>query len=106
MMMAGAFLGWQPVVVAFFLSVFPALLFGIVSAYGVKRDNELPFGPSLAAAIVMTWLGWSWIGPRLQPFFFWGQMLGALIVVGAVFMLVSAYVIRISRGNVTNEAKP
>jgi leader peptidase (prepilin peptidase) / N-methyltransferase len=105
MMMAGAFLGWQPVVVAFFLSVFPALLFGMFQLI-VKRDNELPFGPSLAAATVMTWLCWSWIGPRLQPVFFWGQMLGALIVVGAIFMLVSAYVIRISRGQVTNEAKP
>jgi leader peptidase (prepilin peptidase) / N-methyltransferase len=97
MMMAGAFLGWQPIVAAFFLSVFPALVVGILNIV-VKRDNSLPFGPSLAAAIVLTWLCWGWIGPHLQPVFFWGQMLGAMVVLGAVFMLVSSCVIRLVRG--------
>jgi leader peptidase (prepilin peptidase) / N-methyltransferase len=96
MMMAGAFLGWQLVVAAFFLSVFPALLVGIFQL-AVKRENELPFGPSLAAALVISWLCWGWIGPRLQPLFFWGQMLAAMIVLGAVFMLASSYVIGMSR---------
>jgi leader peptidase (prepilin peptidase)/N-methyltransferase len=98
MMMAGAFLGWQPVVVAFFLSVVPALCFGIVQL-AVKRDNELPFGPSLAAGVVLTWLGWGWIGPFVQAVFFWGDMLLGITVLGAVFMLLSSYVIRISRGD-------
>jgi leader peptidase (prepilin peptidase)/N-methyltransferase len=92
MMMAGAFLGWQPVVVAFFLSVVPALVFGIVLLV-VKRENELPFGPSLAAGIIMAWLGWRWIGPELQPLFFDGFLLTPIVVLGAVFMLVSSYVI-------------
>jgi leader peptidase (prepilin peptidase)/N-methyltransferase len=96
MMMAGAFLGWQPVVVAFFLSVIPALVFGVVQM-AVKRDNELPFGPSLAAGIVLTFLCWRWIGREMQPFFFWGAMLAAVVVLGAVFMLLSSYIIRISR---------
>jgi leader peptidase (prepilin peptidase)/N-methyltransferase len=97
MMMAGAFLGWQPIVAAFFISVGPALLVGIFQLV-VKRDNELPYGPSLAAGIVATWLCWSWIGPRLQIVFFWGPMLAAIVVLGAIFMLVSSYVIRVSRG--------
>ncbi|HYV39823.1 MAG TPA: prepilin peptidase [Gemmataceae bacterium] len=96
MMMAGAFMGWQPVVVAFFLSVMPALVFGALQ-YGVKRDNELPFGPSLAMGIVLTFLCWPWIGPQIQSLFFWGKMLGAVAVLGALFMLVSSYVIRVSR---------
>jgi len=96
MMMAGAFLGWQPVVAAFFISVVPALVFGIIQ-FAVKRDNELPFGPSLAAGIITTWLCWNWIGPRLQLVFFWGPMLGAMVLLGAVFMFVSSYVIRVSR---------
>jgi leader peptidase (prepilin peptidase) / N-methyltransferase len=98
MMMAGAFLGWQPVVVAFFLSVVPALVFGVVQMT-VKRDNELPFGPSLAAGIVLTFLCWRWIGRELQPLFFWGGMMAAVVVLGAVFMLLSSYVIRVSRGS-------
>ena len=86
-----------PVVVAFFLSVIPALIFGVVQM-AVKRDNELPFGPSLAAGIVLTFLCWRWIGREMQPFFFWGAMLAAVVVLGAVFMLLSSYVIRLSRG--------
>ena len=42
MMMVGSFLGWQIVVVAFFLSVIPALVFGII-LLAVKNDNSLPF---------------------------------------------------------------
>jgi leader peptidase (prepilin peptidase)/N-methyltransferase len=97
MMMAGAFLGWQSVVVAFFLSVLPALVFGLIQV-AVKRDNELPFGPSLAAGIMMACLGWQWIGPDLQPLLFWGEMLAGVVAVGAGFMLLSAYVIRLSKG--------
>jgi leader peptidase (prepilin peptidase)/N-methyltransferase len=92
MMMAGAFLGWQAVVVAFFASVVPALAFGIVIMV-VKRDNELPFGPSLAAGIMLTWLCWRWIGQWVQPLFFDSQILIPVAVLGAVFMLVSSYVI-------------
>jgi len=97
MMMAGAFLGWQPVVVAFFVSVVPALFFGIVQLV-IKRDNELPFGPSLAVGVLITMLWWNWLGPPLQSLFFWGGMLAALVVLAAVFMLLSSYVIRVSRG--------
>ncbi len=97
MMMAGAFLGWQPVVVAFFVSVIPALLFGIIQMV-VKRDNELPFGPSLAAGVMITCLGWQWLGPPAQSLFFWGGMLLGITVVAAAFMLLSSYVIRVSKG--------
>jgi leader peptidase (prepilin peptidase) / N-methyltransferase len=97
MMMAGAFLGWQPVVVAFFLSVIPALLVGAFQLI-IKRDNELPFGPSLAIGIVMTFMCWRWIGPPLQPLFFFGDMVIGLVIAGAAFMLLSSYVIRVSRG--------
>src|SRR5262249_60793370 len=46
MMMAGAFVGWQPVIVAFFVSVFPARLFGVRQIIR-KGDQPLPYGPSL-----------------------------------------------------------
>src|SRR5260370_15917238 len=69
MMMAGAFLGWQPVVVAFFVSVAPALVFAIAQLI-VFRDNSLPFGPGLAVGILITLLAWSWIGPYFRIVFF------------------------------------
>jgi leader peptidase (prepilin peptidase)/N-methyltransferase len=96
MMMAGAFLGWQVVVVAFFASVFPALVFGLVQMV-VNRDNSLPFGPSLAAGVLLTLLAWSWLGPQLQMLLFWGGLMLALAGVGAAFMLGSAYLLRVAR---------
>ncbi|HZT79353.1 MAG TPA: prepilin peptidase, partial [Gemmataceae bacterium] len=59
MMMAGAFLGWQPTVAAFFVSVAPALLFGLFQIV-FRRTQELPFGPSLAVGCVTTLLCWKW----------------------------------------------
>jgi leader peptidase (prepilin peptidase)/N-methyltransferase len=96
MMMAGAFLGWQPVVVAFFLSAAPALVFAIVQAV-VHRDNSLPFGPSLATAIVATWLLWDWIGPPLQIFLFSRELLLGVTVVGGGIMLALFFAMRLFR---------
>jgi len=49
MMMAGAFLGWAGRIVAFFISVLPALVFGILQLF-IRGDRPMPFGPSLAGA--------------------------------------------------------
>jgi leader peptidase (prepilin peptidase) / N-methyltransferase len=94
MMMAGAFLGWQPMAAAFFLSVGPALVFGVVLLI-VNKENELPFGPSLAGGILGSCLLWGWIGPHLQILFFWPTVLICLAVAGGMFMLFSSYVMRI-----------
>lgn len=97
MMMAGAFVGWQPIIVAFFVSVFPALLFGVVQIIR-KGDQPLPYGPSLALGILGTALGW-------QLFPLWFRMLFyesylVLFVGGAavVFLFVAAVVLRLIRG--------
>jgi leader peptidase (prepilin peptidase)/N-methyltransferase len=86
MMMAGSFLGWQPIVVAFFISVFPGLVMGVFQLI-IRRDNSLPFGPALAAGVVITWLGWNWIGPRVQPMFFWDVILFAMAGLAVVLMV-------------------
>jgi leader peptidase (prepilin peptidase) / N-methyltransferase len=96
MMMAGAFLGWQPVVVAFFVSVAPALLaagFQLV----FRKDNSLPFGPHLALGVMITCLGWHWLGMPWQLLFFWGGMLLGMCVVLAVVMFVLAFAMRLLR---------
>jgi leader peptidase (prepilin peptidase) / N-methyltransferase len=98
MMMAGAFLGWQLVVAAFFLSVIPALFFGIIQL-AVNKDNELPFGPSLAAGILGACLCWGWLGPSMQILFFFGELLVGLVAVAGAFMFFSGYGIRILRGS-------
>ena len=93
MMMAGTFLGWQPIVVAFFLSVFPAVLLGLVRIV-IYNDNKLPFGPPLALGLIATWLGWQWIGPQLQPLLFSSEMLIASVIVGGAFMFFAALLLR------------
>jgi leader peptidase (prepilin peptidase)/N-methyltransferase len=100
MMMAGSFLGWQLVVAAFFLSVVPALVFAVVMLI-VYRDNSLPFGPSLAAGVVLAWLVWPWLGPAVQVLAFWGTLLGAFVGFAAVFVFGAMFLMRVLRGLVT-----
>lgn len=100
MMMAGAFLGWQAVLIAFFVSVFPALLLGIGWMI-VRRDQTLPFGPSLALGTLLTLLTWKWLGPQFQMLFFDRVMLIALGVTGAILLLGISFFLRLTRGNVT-----
>jgi len=97
MMMAGAFLGWQVVVVAFFVSVFPGLLLGIVQL--IRRgDQSLPFGPPLALGTMITVYCWGGLGRTFQPFFFAPDLIIGLVVVGAVFLLMASFILRLIRG--------
>ncbi len=97
MMMAGAFLGWQMAAVAFFVSVVPALFVGFFQI-AFRRDNSLPFGPSLAMGVVITFLGWQWLGPYVQPLFFWGQLLAILVGVACVLLALMGLLLRLLRG--------
>jgi leader peptidase (prepilin peptidase) / N-methyltransferase len=96
MMMVGAFLGWQVVVTSFFVSVLPALVFGVV-LLAVRRDNALPFGPPLAMGVMGTCLGWHWIGPPLQLILFNGLMMICLLGAGAGLLLGMAFFLRMVR---------
>ena len=97
MMMAGAFLGWQIAVVAFFVSVAPALVVGFCQLI-FRKDNSLPFGPSLAAGIMATCLGWQRLGPYVQPLFFWFGLMVGLTAALCVVMFLAAFTMRILRG--------
>jgi leader peptidase (prepilin peptidase)/N-methyltransferase len=105
MMMAGCFLGWQPIVVAFFVSVGPALVFGLFQLI-IKRENELPFGPSLAAGLLIAMLGWHWIGPFVQPLLFWAEALLFMAAFAAVFMFAATFLMRLARRSSEPESRP
>jgi len=97
MMMAGSFIGWQPVLVAFFVSVVPGLFFGVLHL--VRRGNQaLPFGPSLAMGVMITLLGWRVLGESVRPLFFEPLLLGFIAVVGPVLLLVISFVLRLVGG--------
>jgi leader peptidase (prepilin peptidase) / N-methyltransferase len=101
MMMAGAFLGWQIVLVAFFVAVLPALIFGVVLMV-VRRDNSLPFGPSLSIGVMVTCLAWEPIGAHLRPILFWGEVLLLLAGVGIALMFIMSFGMRLIRGKKTD----
>ena len=96
MMMAGSFLGWQPVVAGFFIGVFVGLFFGIAQL-ALRGDNMMPFGPSLAVGTVVAFLGWHWIGPYFHRLFFDGTMMLFIGVVGIILMLGSSFVLGLLR---------
>jgi len=96
MMMAGAFLGWQPILVAFFVAVLPGVVMGLSQA-ALRGHTTLPFGPALAIGVMMTCLGWQTIGPSVQVFFFDGPFILILAVVCGVLMIGGGYLIRFVR---------
>jgi leader peptidase (prepilin peptidase)/N-methyltransferase len=93
MMMAGAFLGWQPVVIAFFLGAVAALVLAVPAALA-KGENALPFGPGLAVGVVGSWLGWRWIGPKVQYVCFDEVMIILLTVISSIAMFVMSLMFR------------
>ncbi len=99
MMMAGAFIGWQPILIAFFVGVFAALFFGVIQL--IRRgDQALAFGPALAVGALVTLLAWPVIGrlPTVTMLFSEAWILGGLAAVGAVFLLLASFFLRIVRG--------
>ena len=103
MMMAGAFLGWQIIAVAFFLSPLFAILFGIIQLI-VTRDNSLPFGPFLSLSVMATCLLWHPIGAFVRPALFWGEILFWGVIVCGTMLFVASYAMRLLRR--PEEAKP
>ncbi len=97
MMMAGSFLGWQPIVVAFFVGAMVTLVFAIVQMI-VTRDNALPFGPGLAVGCVLTMLCWRWIAPAVQPIMFNATFLLMAVLAAGACMLIFGALFRGLRG--------
>lgn len=116
MMMAGAFIGWQPVLVSFFVATFPGLIFGIAQM-AVQPDeppsdepenaareatspagyHPLPFGPALAIGVLLTVLFWKPIGERVQAVLFFKELLITIAVMSCVLMIVAGYILRFLR---------
>jgi leader peptidase (prepilin peptidase)/N-methyltransferase len=96
MMMAGSFLGWQLVLVSFFVGVFPGLILGVAQL--VRRGNQpFPFGPALALGVIITWLRWPSLGDHFKILFFNGPLMVILAGMCAVFMLVAGFGLRLVR---------
>jgi leader peptidase (prepilin peptidase)/N-methyltransferase len=104
MMMAGAFVGWQVVVLSCFIAAFPGLLFGMFQL--LRSGNQhLPFGPSLALGVVLTLWLWPYLGESesLRLVFFDPVFLGSIVGGGAIFLLLAGLLLRFVVGTPRHE---
>jgi leader peptidase (prepilin peptidase) / N-methyltransferase len=103
MMMVGAFLGWQMVVVSFFFGTFAALFLYVpmflfrrrkpivtLGPGGIDESRYIPFGPGLAIGTVIAMLTWKFVGPQFQRFFFeWFTLIFAVVIMGGGMFIAS-----------------
>ncbi len=95
MALIGATLGWQPVLVVFFLAPLPAV--PVAVALWVLRRHRggphyFPYGPWLSISAVVLLLGWQFIWPWVTPVFDMGLL---LIAVGGVMLITMAALLQL-----------
>jgi leader peptidase (prepilin peptidase)/N-methyltransferase len=99
LMMAGAFLGWQAIVLSLFVGAFLTLFVVIPQKVfsalrGKPVTSELPFGPGIAAGVVACWFGWPWLRQLLQPMVFDLFIVGFFVLVVGGGMLIAGLFLR------------
>jgi len=82
MAMIGSFLGWQPVLIVFFVAPVCAMVV-VILTWLVSRHREIPYGPYLSLATLIVILGWQKVWPIAERVF----SLGFVLIILAVFMV-------------------
>lgn len=87
MAMVGAYVGWQPTTIAFFLSPMIALMFVLIR-YLATGDNQTPFGPYLCAGVLTVLLLWDrlWNNYFQNMLLVMGSILAPLLLAALLFM--------------------
>lgn len=80
MAMIGSVIGWQLVVVVFFLAPFLAI-FAALANWLTHRDNEFPYGPWLSLATLVVIVCWPFLWPSIERFYHLGPFIPPLAVV-------------------------
>lgn len=100
MMMIGAFMGWQATVLVLLIAVFLGLFYALFT-FIASRQNEMPFGPFLAAAaLALLWgplLGLNFGYILTQKTFFDGLLLVQLGGLAAGLAILLCFLIRMAR---------
>lgn len=89
----GSFLGWQAVVMTFFLAPILALIV-VALGFFFKRQREIPYGPYLSLAALLVILFWKQISPALLRLFEMGRFLPILAIVMFGLLLVSLWLVQ------------
>ena len=85
MAMIGAFLGWQPCMVVFFLAPLAGLIVGLLRLV-LCRDREIPYGPFLCLATMFLIVRWQGIWDYTQGIFMLGWFVPLLLLACLMLM--------------------
>lgn len=83
--MIGSFLGWQPVLVVFFLAPVCAIVV-VIFAAATGTSREFPYGPWLSVATILVLIGWQAVWPYAGRFFLMGRLI-PIFAIGVLFLL-------------------
>jgi prepilin signal peptidase PulO-like enzyme (type II secretory pathway) len=86
MAMIGAFLGWQPCLMIFFLSPFAALVIA-VAQWALTGRRDIPYGPYLCAAALVVILWWPWFWTNFGAAFAAGWLVPSVLAVCLVLLM-------------------
>jgi len=84
----GAFLGWQPTVMVFFLAPLCALVV-IAVCWIFLPQREVPYGPYLSLATLIVLLFWKSLWPAAEQIFKLGPLVPLLALVMTLMMVVT-----------------
>jgi leader peptidase (prepilin peptidase)/N-methyltransferase len=97
LLMAGAFVGWQPALCSFFVALAPGIVMGLGFLL-LRGSQALPFGPSLGLGVLISWFVWPWLGPKVAWLFLDPITLVLLVGAGAGGLLVLSFLLRLISG--------
>jgi prepilin signal peptidase PulO-like enzyme (type II secretory pathway) len=95
MSMIGAFVGWQAALVIFFLAPFAGLVIGVLQWIG-HGEREIPYGPFLCLAALVTIVAWTDVWVSTYQIFEMGWLLPAVLAVCMCLMGGLLYVYRLA----------
>ncbi|MFH1920836.1 MAG: prepilin peptidase [Planctomycetota bacterium] len=96
MAMIGAFLGWQPCLIVFFLAPFAGLVMGLASLV-LRRGPEIPYGPFLCLAALVVLVRWVTLWELTAWYFGLGWSLILVILLCLILMVPLLIVSRMIR---------
>jgi len=85
MAMIGAFLGWQPCLLIFFLAPFAGLVIGVPNRI-LFREREIPYGPFLCLAALVVLVRWAPLWAWAKPIFALGLLVPLVILICLALM--------------------
>lgn len=80
MAMLGAFIGWQPVILAFFIAPLTGLVIGVLNLL-IRRDNMIPYGPFLCAGTFVVLVAWPPLWLWIESAFLFPSLVPTVFIV-------------------------